>query len=76
MSIALAGLEQADTQLDAAASQIAQSGAATDSGGNPDVVDLSAEMVALTTAQNQFNATLETLNVADQVQQNLLDVMA
>ena len=71
ISIALQGLEQADTQLDAAASQIAQAGAPSDNGGNPDVLDLSAEMIALMTAQNQFSANLQTLSTADQIQQTL-----
>jgi len=73
-SIALQGLEQASAQLDAAASAIAQSGAP--SGAGVAVVSLSSEMVALTTAQTQFEASVTTLQTADQMQQSLFDVMA
>ncbi len=75
-SIALQGLQQADTQLDAAASAIASAGATSANGSNPDVVDLSTEMVALMSAQNSFSANLATLKTADQMQKTLLDVTA
>lgn len=75
-SIALQGLQQADTQLDAAASAIASAGATSANGSNPDVVDLSTEMVALMSAQNSFSANLATLKTADEMQKTLLDVTA
>ena len=75
-SIALQGLQQADTQLDQAAAAIASAGAASDNADNPDVVDLSADVVAMMSAQNQFQANVETLKTADEVQQILLDVSA
>ena len=75
-SIALQGLQQADAQLDAAASAIVSAGATSANGSNPDVVDLSTEMVALMSAQNSLSANLATLETADQIQQNLLDVTA
>lgn len=74
-SIALQGLQQADAQLEAAASAIASAGA-PDSGAGVDVVSLSAEMVALMAAQTQFEANLATLKTADQMQQSLMDVTA
>lgn len=75
-SIALQGLQQADAQLDAAASAIVSAGATSANGSNPNVVDLSTEMVALMSAQNSLSANLATLETADQIQQNLLDVTA
>jgi flagellar hook protein FlgE len=75
-AIALQGLDQASAQLDAAAAQIASAGAASPDGSNPDVVNLSAEMVALMLAQNSFSANLATLQTADQVQKNLIDLTA
>ncbi len=71
-SIALQGLQQADAQLNAAASAIAN---ASD-GSGVDVVDLSKEMVAMMAAQTMFAANLDTLKTADQMQKNLLDVTA
>jgi flagellar basal body rod protein FlgC len=75
-SIAIQGLQQADTQLDAAAAAIASAGGTSANGSNPDVVNLSAEMVALTSAQTSFSANLAALETADQMQKTLLDVTA
>ena len=73
-AIALQGLQQAEFQLDAAAAGIAGAGADSANGGNVDVVDLSAEMTALTSAQVQYDANLATLKTADQVEQNLVNL--
>lgn len=75
-SIALQGLQQADTQLNAAASAIANSGASSASGAPVDVVDLSTEMVALMSAQNLFEVNVATLKTADQMQKTLIDITA
>jgi len=75
-SIALQGLQQADIQLNDAASAIATAGTNSPDGATLDVVDLSAEMVALMSAQNLFDANLATLKTADQMQTSLLDVQA
>ena len=72
-SIALQGLQQAEVQLNAAASQLANAGD-SQNGANLDVVDLSAEMVALMSAQTLSNIT--TLKTADQMQKALIDVTA
>ena len=72
-SIALQGLQQANTQLEAAATAIATAGSDSSS-GNVDVVDLSAEMVALMSAKTQLDLNLTTLKTADQMQQSLVDV--
>jgi flagellar hook protein FlgE len=73
-AIALQGLQQAGSQLDAAAAGIASAGTGSSNAGNVDVVDLSAEMVALTSAQTQYEANLATLKTADQVEQNLVNL--
>jgi len=75
-SIALQGLEQANIQLSAAATKIASAGASSPEGANLDVVDLSAEMVALMSAQSAFEANLATLKTADQMQKSLIDLTA
>jgi flagellar hook protein FlgE len=75
-AIALQGLQQAEVQLETAASRIASAGAASPDGANLDVVDLSSEMVALMSAQNQFAANLATLKTADQMQKALVDIKA
>ena len=73
-SIALQALQQADVQLETAAARIASSN--SPDAGNLDVVDLSAEMVALMSAQNLFDVNLATLKTADQMQKSLMDVTA
>jgi flagellar hook protein FlgE len=75
-AIALQGLQQAEVQLEAAASAISSGAATSANGGNSDVVDLSAEMVVLMSAQNSFSANLATLKTADQMQKNLIDLTA
>lgn len=75
ISIALVGLETANTQLNNAAAQIADYGTDSASGNGPvDVVDLSSEMVALMTSQNSFDANLATLKTADQMQKAVVDI--
>jgi len=73
-AIALQGLQQAESQLDAAAAGIASAGTGSSNGDNVDVVDLSTEMVALTQVQTQYEANLATLKTADQVEQNLVNL--
>jgi len=75
-SIALQGLQQAEVQAETAAAAIAGAGAPSANGSNPDVVDLSAEMVALISAQASFAANIATLETVDRMQKTLLDVTA
>lgn len=75
-AIALQGLEQGQVQLENAAARLAGAGAASPDGASLDTVDLSAEIVALMSAKNQFSANLGTLKIADQIQKSLLDVTA
>jgi flagellar basal body rod protein FlgG len=74
-AIALQGLDQAQVQLDAAASNLANAGAASISGADADTVNLSAQMVALTSAQTLFQVNIAALTTADQVQQTAIDLL-
>lgn len=73
-SINLQGLQQASAELETAAARIA--------GGNPpdaapaEAVDLSAEMVALMSAQILFEANIAGLKTSEQMQKSLIDVTA
>jgi hypothetical protein len=73
-SVALEGLQQADIQLDAAAANVASAGANSPDVAPVDVMDLSAEMVALMSARNLFDANLGTLKTADEMQKSLIDL--
>jgi len=73
-AIALQGLQQADYQLQTATSQIPA--AASPDGASLDVVSLSVEAVALMSARNLYDANLATLKTANEMQKNVLDLMA
>jgi flagellar hook protein FlgE len=75
-SIALQGLQQAHVQLETAAARIAGAGSNSPDAGNLDVVDLSAEMIALMSARTMFDVNLATLKTADQMQKSLIDLTA
>ncbi len=75
-SIALQALHQADAQLEKAAAGIANAGDTCPASPSLDAVDLGAEMVALMSAQNLFEANLTTLETTDQMQKSVLDLKA
>lgn len=73
---ALQGLHQADTQLTQAASRIASYGATSPDRASLDTAALSAELVALMSARTEFSANLRTLQTANAIQKNLIDLTA
>ena len=75
-AIALQGLQQADSQLNQAATRIASFGATSPDSTSLDTVNLSAEMVALMSAQDLASVNLKTLQTADEIQKSLIDIMA
>ena len=74
-AIALQGLEQANVQLDNAAVNLANAAALSRDGSNVDVVDISAEMVGLLSAKNQFSVAAATMKVANEVQKSAVDLI-
>ena len=75
-SIVLQGWRQAEVQAETAAAAIAGVGGASAHGNNPDVVNLSAEMLALISAQTSIAANIATIETVDPKQKTLLDVTA
>ncbi len=75
-SISLQGMQQAEEELQVAAATLANVNTESASSGNADTVDLSTDAVAMMQAQASFEASLASLNTADQTQQALLDVLA
>ena len=75
-SITLQGLQQADTQLASAASNIASFQSNTPAGAGVDTVDLSAAMVALLSAKNSYSANVATVKVAEEIQKTNIDLIA
>ncbi len=74
-AIALQGLQQADAQLEQAATRIASAGIASANGANLDTVDLSAEVVALISARDLSAVNLSTLKTGDEIQKTAIDLM-
>ena len=76
-SIALQGLQTSRRLNAAAAGNRQRRRHLRQWNAHPDVVDLSLRTIAaLVSAQDSFSANLATLETADQIQQNLLDVTA
>jgi flagellar basal body rod protein FlgG len=75
-SIPLAGMSQASSDFDQAATRIARSSVPTASAASPaDTVDLSQEMVALLQAKNDFEANTKTVRVFDDMNRSTLDMI-
>jgi flagellar hook protein FlgE len=74
---ALTGMQQADSQLDATASRIANSPFPTVPGAqNPqDLLDLSSEMVSLMQARTDFSANTKVVHVADEMHKSTLSML-
>jgi flagellar hook protein FlgE len=72
-AIAVQGLDQADAQLNAATEAIATIGTAA---GGPNIVNLGADMISLTSAQTLYEVNIATLKTADQMEQRLIDLTA
>jgi hypothetical protein len=74
-AIALQGINQAQAQLDAAVTGLASAGASPNSGG-VDVVDVASQLVATNSAEILLQLNLSTLKTADQLQKNVIDLLA
>lgn len=75
-AIALQGLGQANLQLNDAAANLASAAALSPDGSNWDTVDISSEIIALLSAKNQFSVAAATLKTANEVQKNVVDLIA
>ena len=74
-AIALGGLEQAQVHLEKAAISLAGA-AGSSSSASSDSVDLSAGIVALLSAKNDFAVNINVLKTPDQIQKYAIDIMA
>ena len=70
-SVPLAGMKQAEESLQKTASRLAGAGVA----GAGDTVDLSAEMVALIEARNEFAVNTKVVRTEDQMTKSLLNIL-
>lgn len=72
---ALQGMQNAEAQFQKAAGRIAQLPAAVDPGAVGDTVDLSAEIVAMLSARDNFMANVEVAKSGDSMQRALLSLV-
>jgi len=70
-SVALRGMQDAQSTLQKTANQIASV-----SPENSDSVDLSSQMVAMLAARNQFQTDVRVVKTADDMQKKVLDLLA
>ncbi|HTR25712.1 MAG TPA: flagellar basal body rod C-terminal domain-containing protein [Terriglobales bacterium] len=75
-AIALQGLQQADAQLEAAVTKVASAVDPSADGAYVDTVSLSAAMVAMLSAKDQFSADASLVRTADELQKTTIDLMA
>ena len=76
LAIPLEGIRRAESQIDISAKKLARLPmSASASGGSADVVDLSAETVALMTSKRVAEANIAALHSMDQVQKRLIDIL-
>lgn len=70
------GIKNAESQFQAAASKIASFAGSLQNPQAPDTVDLSSQMTALMSARDNFMANVEASKTGDQLQRDLLNVVA
>ena len=68
-------MDQAEIQLESAASQLASVGASPNA-SNPEIVDISTGMINLMSAQNNFAVNISVMKTADEMQKYAIDILA
>jgi flagellar hook protein FlgE len=71
----LSGMQYAQSQVERSAAKIAATPSQAAESGAQDSVDLSAEMVALMEAQNNFAANAKALSIMDETAQSTLSII-
>ena len=76
LAIPLEGIRRAESQIDISAKKLARLPVSASSGGSGgDVVDLSAETVALMQSKRVAEANMAAMQSMDQVQRKLIDIL-
>lgn len=74
-SIALQGLQQAQSQFENSAIRVSNAGAASPNGSGIDTVDLSSAAVQMLASKNQFTANINVLKIADEMQKSIINLL-
>jgi flagellar hook protein FlgE len=75
LSISLAGMQRASASVDQSAKRIASSTLSPSVSPPVDIVDLSAEMLALMQAKNAFTANVNMARTTPDMEQSLLNML-
>ena len=75
-SIALRGLDQAQTRFERAAAGVVDVTRASPDGAAIDTVDLSTAMVSLLSTKNEVEANIKLLKIANDMQRQVIDLLA
>lgn len=75
LSIPAIGMSNALAQFSKAAGKIARVPLSATGAGGGDVVDLSAEILAMMAAKNTFAANVKAAKSMDEIQKSLIDVL-
>jgi hypothetical protein len=74
-AIALGGLESAQAQLEGAAASIASAATLSPDTASVDSVSLSADVLTLLAAKDQFSLNVATLKIANETQKSIIDLI-
>lgn len=75
LAIPLEGVRRAESQIDLSAKRLNRLPVSTSPGGGGDIVDLSAETVALIQSKRVAEANIKALQSVDEVQKRLIDIL-
>jgi hypothetical protein len=75
-AIALDGLNQAQASFEQSASRLSAMTTPGPEGGSIDTVDLSASIVEMLSAKQNFAANVNVLKTADHIERQALDILA
>jgi hypothetical protein len=75
-AIALSGLDRASAAFDQSARAIATAGTAAPESAPVDTVDLATAVVGMVQAREDFGANIQALRTADEMQRQVLDILA
>ena len=74
LAISLEGIRRAESQIDTSAKKLSRLPVSSSPGGG-DVVDLTAETVALLQSKRVAETNIKALQSADEVQKRLIDIL-
>ena len=75
-AIALRGLDIAQAKLERVTNRLAAAGQVSSGGASVDTVDLSTAVISLLSARNEFATSIKVLKTADDMQRQVINLLA